>query len=296
MRILLISLSLMVFVLNGCNSGGKEKSAKAVVFVSILPQQYFVKSIAGDVFNVEVMMPPGSSPHIYEPTTIQMKKLTQAKAYIHMGHLGFEKIWMDKISSVNKSMKIYNQSEGVNFIEVDEHHGDNHSHAGHNHGVVDPHIWLSPAEVNVQVENIYKYLVALQPDSSAYFKRNLELLQALIAATDKEIQSLFSNTTRKSFMIYHPAMAYFARDYNLTQIPLEFEGKEPSGKYITELLELCKKEEIKTIFIQREFPKERANMLADELGAKIEVIDPLEYNWPVNMLLIANNIKRSLNE
>lgn len=290
-------LSLFALIISGCSVPQNEPDAKDVIFVSILPQQYVVNQLANGVFDVEVMLPPGSNPHIYEPTPGQIRKLSKAKAYIRVGHIGFEKAWMEKISSANPTMVVFDQSIGVNFIRNENAHDHAHSdgHA-HNHGVVDPHIWLSPVEMNVQAVNISQYLTELMPDSARFFQANLNRFKENVAAVDKKISSLLSNTKRKSFMIYHPALTYFARDYNLEQLTLEFEGKEPSGKYITELIELTKENNIKTVFIQREFPIERAEMLANELQANVQVLDPLEYDWAVNMLNMATKIQKALNE
>lgn len=297
MKRLYVFLILLVIVFSGCSVQEKKADSKDVVFVSILPQQYIVQQLAGEAFTVEVMMPPGSSPHIYEPSPAQIRKLSMAKAYIRMGQIGFEKVWMDKLSAANSKMIVFDQSQGVSFIENECNHDHQaETHAEHNHGIVDPHIWLSTVEMNVQAENITRFLTELLPDSAQYFQSNLSKFKSTLALTDKKIQDLLRDTKRKEFMIYHPALAYFARDYNLKQLTLEFEGKEPSGKYMAELIGVIKEKGIRTIFIQREFPVERAEVLAKELNAAVEVLDPLEYNWTSNMIRMAGKIQKALNE
>ncbi|MDA3868069.1 MAG: zinc ABC transporter substrate-binding protein [Salinivirgaceae bacterium] len=286
----------LVFVLSACFTPDKNMnaSAKNAIYVSIPPQKYLVEQIAGETFAVHALLPPGASPAIYEPTPAQLRQLSGAKAYIRIGYIGFELAWMDRIASTNKKMIIFDQSKNVNLIEANHQHNEegHHTHDGN----VDPHIWMSPSEMNVQASNIYNSLCQLMPDSTQYFKNNYQELLATIADTDKKIMSNFNDIKNRSFMIYHPAMSYFARDYQLKQIPLEYEGKEPSGKYMAKLIETSKEEGIKTIFIQKEFPVERAGTLANELNANVEVIDPLAYNWPENMVGISKQLRRAMNK
>ncbi|MFO7864652.1 MAG: zinc ABC transporter substrate-binding protein [Salinivirgaceae bacterium] len=288
----------LLFALPSCSTSDKTKnnSDKDAIYVSILPQKYLAEQIAGETFTIHALLPPGASPAVYEPTPKQLRQLSGAKAYFRIGYIGFELAWMDRIAATNKDMIIFDQSKNVTLIETDHQHHHEGEHHHHSHGNVDPHIWMSPSEMSVQARNIYNSLCHLMPDSTEYYKTNYEELLALIADTDKKIMNNLNDVKNRSFMIYHPAMSYFARDYQLKQISLEFEGKEPSGKYMASLIETSKKEGLKTIFIQKEFPVERAKTLANELNADVEVIDPLAYNWPENMIRISKQLQRAMNK
>jgi len=286
-------LILVALIFSGCGNNQTSSQAGNMLFVSIKPQQFMVEQIAGDVFKVKVLLPPGASPAVYEPSPGQLKDLAEAKAYIRIGQIGFEKAWMDKIKSANADMKVYDQSKGVNFIKADHHHGHDHNH-DQQHAVIDPHIWTSPAEVTVQLENIKTYLSDLMPDSAAYFSQNAEKLILKVTELDKEIQQMFEGYEQRTFMVYHPALSYFARDYQLKQLPLEREGKEPSGRYMTEMIKKSKALGLQDVFIQRQFPVAKAEALANELDADVVVIDPLAYNWIENMKQMALKIATAL--
>lgn len=287
----LIFISLIAWLMVGCDSTGK-KQTKNTIFVSIKPQQYMVEQIAGETFSVKALLPPGASPAVFEPSPGQLHSLSQSIAYIRIGEIGFENAWMEKIKGSNQEMKIFDQSRGVRWIKADHHHGHDHVH----HHNVDPHIWTSPVAVSKQIENIKSYLTKLKPDSATYFEENAQRFAAEVADLDKRIQQKFEDVEGRTFMIYHPALTYFARDYQLEQIALEKEGKEPSGKYMAELIKKSKALGIKTIFVQKQFPVAKAEVLANELDAKVEVIDPLAYNWIRNMEDMASRIARALNE
>ncbi len=287
-KLILLPILVLYLVFTSCTNQKRDTKAGNWIFVSILPQKYMVEKIAGDAFKVEAILPPGASPAVFEPTPGQLKGLSHAQAYIRIGEIGFEKAWMDKLASANSKMKIFNQSKSVDFLKATHQHGDYH------HDIYDPHIWLSPAEVIVQSQNIYNALVKLMPDSTAYFKENLQKFKATIAEVDKKLLHLFENKNKDVFMVYHPSLSYFARDYQLRQIALEKDGKEPSGQYMAKLIDTCKVLNINTIFIQKQFPHHKADAFAKELNAKVEVIDPLAYNWPENMIRMGKKIQSAL--
>jgi len=281
-----------------CGDNVKVVNTKPIIYVSIAPQKYMVEKIAGDVFIVKDLLPSGASPATFEPSPMQLRELSSAIAYFRIGHIGFEKAWMERIQNANQTMQVFDQSQGVDFIEADhshDHHSHEHKH-DHNHFGTDPHIWVSASQMQVQIENIKNALVNLMPDSAKYFTDNYEKLKVVLVDTDKKIMGMFHNVERKTYMIYHPAMSYFARDYGLEQLPLEYEGKEPSGKYMIDLINKSKKLGIKTIFIQKQFPEDKAKAIAKELGAKVVKIDPLAYQWPDNMIYMAEQIQKSLVE
>lgn len=291
----ILSFVALSAVFGACgNEKNKAKNIENIIYVSIEPQKYLVEQIAGGAFQVRNLLPPGASPATFEPGPTHLKGLASARAYIRIGHIGFENAWMKRIENTNPDMKIFDQSAGVEFIKSDHvHYHKGHEHV---HSSVDPHIWLSPSQLFIQIENIKKMLVELMPDSASYFNQNHDKLKVLIADTDKSIMRLLESTERKSFMIYHPSMSYFANEYGLTQLALEFEGKEPSGKYMTELIKKSQKHQINTVFVQKQFPDGKANALARELKAEVVVIDPLAYNLTDNLLVMAKKIHKSLIE
>jgi zinc transport system substrate-binding protein len=164
-----------------------------------------------------------------------------------------------------------------------------HSHSVnhyHDHGV-DPHIWSSPKAVRLIVQNMYKSLVEIDPENKNSYAVNLQQLLEKIDSIDEKITQLLQNSSQKAFIIYHPALTYFARDYGLTQYSIETDGKEPSPEQLKTLMETAKRKGVKTVFVQQEFDQKNAELVTKEAGCRLIVINPLSYNWEEEMLHIA---------
>ncbi len=296
MRKIVISL-LVVFGLFACNNQQQnQKINKQSVTVSVLPQKYFIERIVGDNLSINVMIPPGASPVTYEPTPKQMKELSASNLYIRIGHIEFEKSWMKKIRDINPEMLVVDQSVVANLIEPENSHQNEHEHEGHHHHGVDPHIWTSPKEVKKQVDFLYQYLIKTYPEFDPDFTKNYNSFIREIDSLDSYIIKQLKLCRGNKFMIFHPALSYFARDYGLVQISIEIDGKEPTSANIHEIIEVAKKEEIKVIFVQKQFSTHNAEVIAEEINGRVVQIDPLSYNWPESIKMIANEIVKSYNE
>lgn len=255
--------------------------------VTLEPLRYFVESIAGDKFQVECMVPKGSSPETYDPTPQQLVKLSQSQAYFRIGYIGFEQAWMEKLQANSPQMKVFDTSKGIALIHADGHwHGD-HFHAGG----VEPHVWNSATNAITIADNIYTALRELDVTNQSYYKERLDSLKKTIQATDQTIRKLLRNADH-TFLIYHPALSYFARDYGLKQISIEEGGKEPSPAQLKAFIETCQKEQIRIIFVQQEFDTRNAQLIANELGVQIVPINPLSYDWPAEMIRVAKTLNK----
>lgn len=282
-----ILLSLFLFFVVGCNS---VKDDTPAISVTIEPQRYFVEKITGNNFKVNTIVPPGTSPESYDPTPSQMVALGKSLLYFKVGYLGFENAWGKTLEENNTNVKVVNTSNEIVLIEGDEHIveiGEHQHHDGHDHQGVDPHIWSSPKSALIMAENILNALVEIDVENQKVYRDNFTTLRAEIIEVDKKITSLLENAPVKSFIIYHPALGYFARDYNLTQYSIEFEGKNPSPQQLKQMIDFAKKQGIKTIFVQKGFDMKNAESLAKEVGASIHSIDPLSYDWSDEMINIA---------
>lgn len=278
-------------MLTACNPEGK-RSDKLFISVSIVPQQYFIERIAGDLVEVNVMIPPGASPATYEPTVSQLSKLDQSLVYMRIGYVGFELSWMNKISAVNPDMRIVDLSTGIKPIqeEKEEH---NHLH-GNAHGGIDPHIWLSALNAKIIAQNTYNELIQHFPEEEEKLSTRFGNLLLELDITHDSIAKMLSDQEQRNFMIYHPALSYFARDYNLVQYPLEIGGKTPSPAHMRWMTDLGREKNISTIFFQKQFDQKNAEVLANEIGAKIVQINPLDPDWQGQMYYIANQLRSSL--
>ena len=259
--------------------------------VSVLPQKYFVEKIAGDHFNINVMIPPGASPVTYEPTPKQMKELTKSFVYFRIGHIEFEKSWMKKLININPDMEIIDLSKTADLIKPEHNH--DHSHEGHHHHGVDPHIWTSPKEVKKQAALIFEYIATEAPEYNKEFKSNYNSFIQEIASLDSYLTRVLEPYKNNKFLIFHPALSYIARDYGLEQISIEIDGKEPTPANIRNIIDIAKKEQIKIVFVQKQFSMHNAEVIASEINGKVVQIDPLDYNWTESIRTIANEIVNS---
>jgi zinc transport system substrate-binding protein len=290
-RSIIIFLLTVVFI--GCRHN-EETDKKFQISVSILPQKYFVERIAGDRFNVNVMIPEAASPATYEPTAKQMMELSQSLLYMKIGYIGFELGWMKKLSDVNPDMKITDMSEGIELIrghfhgqyEVDEN----------STGSVDPHIWVSPRSSIIIARNIYETLCELDSGHKEEFKDNYDTLISELHELDHWITDKISSARSNKFLIFHPALSYYARDYDLEQISIEKEGKPPSIAYLSRIIDQAESENIRDVFIQAEFDWKNAESVARELGGKVIRINPLDYNWKKQIIEITEKMTMVLND
>lgn len=262
--------------------------------VSILPQKTFVEAIAGDKVNVSLMVKPGNSPHTYEPKPSQMLDISKADLYFSID-VEFEKVWLPKFKSLNKKMQIIDLADNIEKIKMershDDHAGEDEHHEGHDHEGADPHIWTAPKNVKIIAEHIYEALVQTDVKNSTYYKKNLQTFLASLEETDRKIKEILSSLKgSRKFMVFHPSWGYFAKAYNLEQIAVEVEGKEPKPKALIHLLKEAKEEKVRAIFTQPEFSDSVSKIIANELHIPVIKVSPLAPNWSENLIGIANAI------
>ena len=277
--------------------------AKVNVVVSIIPQKYFVNRLAGNLADVTVMVKPGASPATYEPKPSQMKKVAEADIYFAIG-VPFEKAWLPRFASQNRGMMIVDTTKGVKKLPMQNHHHHTSqpphpsthiptptSQPPHpNPHTPDPHVWLSPKLVKVLAENMAKALMERDPANKEVYKSNLAAFKKEIESLDERLKKILRPCRGEAMMVFHPSWGYFAKDYGLKQIPIEIEGKEPKSRRLLHLMKEAKEEGVETLFVQPQFSKRTAEVIADAIGAKIVDADPLAYEWSDNLLKIAKKI------
>lgn len=289
----ILSLSLLLLA---CNSSTKTKDAghKRVVTVTIEPQRFFLEQLVGDDYTINTLVPPGTSPETYEPSPSVMIEMGKSDIYFRVGELGFEKVWSSRLEQNNPDVTIVDCSAGIDLMEGDPHGHDHADHAGHDHaeGALDPHVWSSPVAMSVFTKNMLEALVKADPGNEPLYRSNYEMLSQRINATDSTIRALLQDASTDAFIIFHPALGYFARDYGLHQYSIEFEGKNPSPSQIRKLVDLARKEKINTVFIQRGFDAKNAKVIAEEIDAELFEIDPMTYKWDEELIKIATILSR----
>ncbi|MDD5419897.1 MAG: zinc ABC transporter substrate-binding protein [Methanomicrobiaceae archaeon] len=279
----LLIMALLLAVSAGCVSEDGGSTAGTIpVVVTIPPQAEFVERVGGDRVEVMVMVPPGASPHTHEPTPGQLSQVSRAEMYAMIGSgIGFERVWMARIGELNPGMLVVDCSEGVALIEA----GDGHA--------ADPHIWLSPKNAAIMVENIYRGLALVDPDHAGYYRQNADRYLEELRELDAEIEQALGTMENRKILVYHPSWGYLARDYDLEQIPIEHDGKEPTPQGLEHLIRQAKEDNITVVFASPEFSTRSAEVVAAEIGGEVVMVSPLARDYLENMKSVADAFSRS---
>ncbi|MFZ2470700.1 MAG: zinc ABC transporter substrate-binding protein [Methanothrix sp.] len=293
-NISILVLLLAVTILSGCISQDESSSdasaiassadssgiasGKIKVATTITPLGDFVRAVGGEKVEVTVVVPPGAEPHTFEPTPSLMMDVAKADLYV-MNGAGLE-FWMDKLLQANK-MIVVDSSQGIALIQESE-------------GEMDPHIWISLRNAAMQVNNICSGLIAVDPANKDYYIKNRDDYVEKLQSLDEELNQTFAGKDSRIFIVHHPAWTYFARDYNLRQVPLMENEKEPGPKYLGEVIDLARKSNITTVFVEPEYNPKTAEVIAREMNASIVTLDPLAKNYLENLACAGRGIAKSL--
>ena len=253
---------------NQQKSGMAESNAKPTVTVTIPPYKYFVEKIAGDKVDVNVMVSNGNNPETYEPNAQQMMELSNSALYLKVGSIGFEQTWIKKLQDNAPDMKMIDTSVGITPAKTPG-------------GNIDPHVWMSCKNARIISSNIFKALCQLEPENKTFFQKNYQQLLSSIDRQDSIIRKSFKDNPEmvRKFVIYHPILTYFARDYQLEQLAIEEEGREPSAAQLKSLIERARKQKIRYCLIQAEFANRNTTTFIKESQTKAMDINPLQADW-----------------
>ncbi|HDZ4936817.1 zinc ABC transporter substrate-binding protein [Campylobacter jejuni] len=282
----ILSLGISYTFTQAKNLEQDQNTSNSLVSVSIAPQAFFVKKIAADTLNVNVILPPNSDEHNFEFKPNIMKKLEKSDIYFTIG-LEFEKVFIDKFKQNFPKLQVVNMQKNIALIKTHDEHEHSHEH-------FDPHTWLDPILVQTMALNIYNALIQKYPQNKNLYKQNLDQFLADLDSLNLQIASKLEKLKNREFVVYHPSWTYFAKRYNLTQIPIEILGKEPKSKDLQNLITLMKNKNLKVIFVQNGFPENAAKTLAKECDAKIYKIDHLSYDWKNELLKTADAFSHNL--
>jgi len=259
------------------------EEGKIGVIVSVGPEVEFVQAVGGDKVDVTLIVPPGADPHTYEPLPNQLNHVSNAKIYFMVGTpIEFELNYMDKMRNMNHEMLVINSSEGIVLIPNTAEHENNS----------DPHVWVSPKNAAIMVENIYQGLVKIDPNNTEYYTKNRDTYLQKLDELDNNITKSLAGKENSQIIVYHPAWAYFCREYNLTQIPIEYGGKEPTSQEIASVINLAKKDNIKVIFVEPQYSPKSAEVIASEINGKVLKVDDLAPDYIKNL----NNVAETFSQ
>ncbi|MBN1552956.1 zinc ABC transporter substrate-binding protein [bacterium] len=268
-------------------------SSTLETFTGILPAAGLVEKIGGDSVEVHVLVKPGENPHTFEATPQQMMTLGKAEVFFQMG-MPFEKRIIEKVQEGHKSLKVVDLSKSITRRTMNP--GHDQEHLGHlEEDLKDPHIWLSPENLIHIVMTIKDSLTELRPENSDLYIRNSQSLIDSIKSVDASIRKLLKPYRGQSFYTYHPAFGYFGDAYGMRQIAVELEGKSPTPRQLSQLIEQAKKDGVKLLFVQPQFDKKSAETIARAIDGTVITLDPLEKDVLANLQHIADTMGAAFN-
>jgi zinc transport system substrate-binding protein len=282
------------------------------VLVSILPQKGFVEAVGGDHVSVHVLIPPGASPATYDPKPVDLVRVEEADVYFRIGHIGFEQAHFSQLRSLNPGMTVVDTSAGLELRRFGAHESHAHDHdeqgkeeqAGEETGAeegeavaggVDPHVWLSPLAVKLQVETITRTLAELDPEQAGVYRGNAAAYSARLDDLHAELTALLSGLESRTILVFHPAWGYFADAYGLKQLAIEQAGKDPTAEQLRHIIDTARGSDIKVIFIQAQFSRELAASVAQEIDGVVVSIDPLAEDYIPNLRSVGQTVHDYLN-
>ena len=291
LKIILVLTISFVFVQTGAAQN------KLSVFVSIVPQKYFVEQIGLDLVDVQVMVQPGTSPATYEPKPSQMAALTKAKIYFSIG-VPFENSWLKKIAASNPTLTVIPTDHDIDKLAMQRHsHSKDKQNSPEGHSqsdTPDPHIWTSPPLVMMQAHKIVTALQKTDPAHSSAYQTYYKAFISKLVDLDGDLRNIFAEKQGQRFMVFHPSWGYFAHTYGLQQTPVEIEGKSPKPAQLKALIEYARQRAIKVIFVQPQFSSKSAQLIAREIGGRVAIADPLAADWPANLRALAKTFQTVL--
>lgn len=282
--ILLLIVSILFVACEG-------ETKKMAVTVSLQPQKYFLEKIVGNKIDVKCLLATGGNPETYEPSLTHLVNLENSEAYFMMGNLGFESAIIERVKKNNPDLKIYNNSNGVDLL-IGTHDGcAHHNHVSEHHiHDIDPHTWSSVKNAHVIVKNMYDAMVEIDNKNAGYYEENYKSFILELDSLDAHLMAKLSDKKGTAFLVWHPSLSYFARDYGLIQICVGQEGKETSVQQLQAKIDEAKTHNANVFFYQKEFDNRQAEVVNEQIGAEMVTINPLNYQWNQEMLIIADAI------
>lgn len=291
-RIVVMLTILLVGLCAGVQAA--QVSKPLTVAVGVAPVEYFAKRIGGGHIQTIVLVPAGADAHTYEPKPSQMRALSASVLYLSAG-LEFETAWEPRLKAANPRLAVVRTDQGLARLPMPEAHEQ--PRGGHGHeGEMDPHVWVSPANARHMATRINEALAKADPPHAKAYAANLAAFLKEIDSLDALLRSTFAGipAERRSFLVFHPAWGYLARDYGLTQMAIENEGKEPSPRRLAGIVAQARTRGVKVIFVQPQMSRRTAESIAQALGARVLVADPLAADWSANLQTVAAAFRSAL--
>ncbi len=276
-------------------------AAADTVYVTIAPQKWLMDRLGGDLIQTEVLIPANRNAHTFEPTPNQIASLLSAKLYLYLD-LPFEQQVVAILKKNKSKLQLINMAEQIHPIQVAHHHHREHEHAEadqyhhHEEESPDPHIWLNPGNLIRMARAGAKALQEMDPAHEAIYRARLEKVEAELEGLDQELRRLLAPHEGKTFYVFHPAFGYFAKAYGLHQKAVEVEGKRPTPKQLSELIEQAKEDNVHVIFVQPQFDPRSATVVAQAIHGRVLPLNPLAEQVAENLKVMGQAIAEALQE
>lgn len=275
----------------GCIGQQGQQDSRLHVTVTVLPQAEIVSAVGGERVCVTVVVPPGSEPHTYEPSAGQLIAVSGSDIYFRLGPglIPFEDNLVARIRELNPGITVVDSSAGMPLLrEDDREDGGDHLKDG-----IDPHVWLSPSGLRVMTAHASEGLAMAEPAGREAYNGRAEAYLGRINATDSRIRDTLSGLEGQSFLVFHPAWGYFAREYGLRQVAVKTGGKEPGIRELSMLVASAREKGIRVVFADPQFSTRESEVIAGEINGTVVLLDPLSPDTLGNLERAASAIARS---
>jgi zinc transport system substrate-binding protein len=294
-------LTVVIFLMSIANVYGAVN-----VFVSIPPQKWLVDKVGGDLVNVGVLVSKSQDPHTFEPSPRQVAALTGARIWFTMD-MEFEAQLARKVREVAPGLQVadiadnlpkvalqWSEEGGGTQAHVEQEHGDQVDGHHHNNAGLDPHVWLSPLNLQKMAGTIAETLAVADPANRDVYNENLAEVKNELTLLHQNIAQQLAPFAGSSFYVFHPSFGHFAKTYDLVQKAVEIGGKSPSPRQLTQLIGRARADKVKVIFVQPQFDPKSARAVATAIGGNVVPLDALAEDVPANLKDMANQIETAL--
>lgn len=283
-NLILLLTILLSFTLLGCVEDNGFDPDKKTVAVTITPQRAFIEAVAGDAFNILVLIPAGQSPATYDPSAKDMAILEDADVYFTIG-----------VTTEDGNILPDPQTSDLYTVALEDIVAEHYTDLRIGETSRDPHIWLSIKRVKIMIETICDELVNIEPTMKDLFEANRDNYLVELDTANATILAKFEDKTMRTFIVFHPSFGYFADDYGLEMISIEEDGKSATQKGIIEIIDFAKEKDIHHVFYQSEFDSSQVNMLkADIPDLQVVELIPLSEDYINNLIEMGDRIAGAL--
>ena len=278
-------LLLWLFLSAGCLCAAE----RPLVYAGLPPESWLVRRLAGGRVDVGLLLAPGQNPHTYEPTARQAAELARARLLLTMG-MPFERLVAAKARAVNAGLVVRDVSSGVPRRQDAAHGGDPDDPADG----TDPHVWTAPLFMAAMATNTAAALAACDPAGWDVYTSELARVTAALSRLQADLQARLAPVRGRVLLTYHASWGYFADAYGLRQVCVEAEGRAPSARQLSAVVDLARRERVRTVFVDRAFDPKPARTVARQIGADVVVVDPLAENWDANLREVAEQVRKAV--